>query len=187
MRLTTGSRARLQVTQRVAGSRHVFQRNAEARADLLEQPRQGLAAQAVVVRAVRAVKNRVDAPADSRQHFVHLAVNGIERGHVKQPAPQPRLVGRDHDAPAAVIEPRNGFKRARQRYKLVGRFNEFVAVGVDGAVAVEDDEFHGVASRARRCVHCVMCARSCWVASSQPTRSSSKSSRTSWCLSRMRT
>lgn len=44
--------------------------------------------------------------------------------------------------PTGMVEPGNGFKRARQRQPFFGGFNEFIAVTVNGAVAVEDDEFH---------------------------------------------
>ena len=73
MRLAAGRGAGLQVAQRVADQRHFVQVDAVALADLLHQPRQRLAAVAVVLGRVRAEEHRVDAAADLREQLVHLA------------------------------------------------------------------------------------------------------------------
>ena len=88
MWLAPSRTARLQVTYRIAGCVHAFERHAKAAANLLKQTRQRLAAIATLFRAVGAIKNRINPSANSRQHFVHFGVDRIERRHIKQSASQ---------------------------------------------------------------------------------------------------
>ena len=137
--------AGLQVAQRVADQRHVREVDAVALADQLEQPGQRLAAAAAVARPVRAEEDRVDAAAVAGERLVHLGVDRVERRHVEQAARQARLVRRHDRVPAGVVEPRDRLERAGDRHPLVGRLDVVVAILVDRAVAIEDDELQ------RRC------------------------------------
>ena len=73
---------------------------------------------------------------------MHLVVDRVQRRDVEQAAADARLVGRDDDAVAGMVEPRDRLERAGDRPPFVGRLDELVAVVVDDAVAVEDDELH---------------------------------------------
>ena len=84
-----------------------------------------------------------------RERLVHLLVDRVQHRHVEQAAADARLVGRDDDAIAGVVEARDRLEAARARAPLVRRLDELVAVVVDDAVAVEDDEL-GRARRQRR-------------------------------------
>ena len=88
MRLAACAASGLQVTHRVTGGWHTFERHAESAANLLKQTRQGLAAITLLFRAVRAIKHRVHPAPHSGQHFVHLGMHRVQRGHIKQAAPQ---------------------------------------------------------------------------------------------------
>src|SRR5512140_204345 len=61
--LAADRHAGLQIAQAVAYHRHALEVDAETLPDLLEQPGQGLAAMTAIVRAVRAIKHRIDAAA----------------------------------------------------------------------------------------------------------------------------
>ena len=91
---------------------------------------------------MRAEEDGVDAPADVGERLVHLFVDGVEHPHVEQAAADARLVGRDHDAIAGVVEAGDRLDAAGHRPPLLGRLDELVAVVVDDAVAVENDELH---------------------------------------------
>src|SRR5690606_10579883 len=65
-----------------------------------------------------------------------------ERIHGEQTASEPRLIAGHHDAPAGAREPGNGIQTARHRLPFVRRLNVGVAVFIDDAVAVRDDELH---------------------------------------------
>ena len=79
-------------------------------------------------------------PPGRPERLVHLLVDRVQRRHVEQPAADPRLIGRDDDAEAGVIEPRDRFEAAGNRTPLVRRLDELIAVVVDHAVAVQDDQ-----------------------------------------------
>ena len=87
-------------------------------------------------------KHRVDAAADLAQRLVHFLVDGVQRGDFEQAAPDARLIGGDHYVIAIVVEPRNRFKAAWDRFPFGGRFDVLGAVEVDHAVAIKNDEFH---------------------------------------------
>src|SRR5947199_214445 len=53
-----------------------------------------------------------------------------------------RLIGRHDDAEAGVVEPRDRFQAAGNGAPLVRRLDVLLAVVVDDAVAVQDDQFH---------------------------------------------
>ncbi len=135
----------LQITHAVAHRRHALEiLKLVATGDVLEQAGLGFAAAAVIFRRVRAEENGVDAPAYRRQRFVHFAMDGVERAHVEQAPPNARLIGGHRHMPALVVQPGNGLQAAGNGHPLVGRLDEIVAVLVDDAVAVEDEQFHAV-------------------------------------------
>src|SRR5262249_26620444 len=120
----------------------VRERGVEALRDRVEHARIGLAAGGLGLIRVGTVEHRFDAPPGLVHRAVHLRVYRVQGGHVEQPAAYPRLVGRDHDAPAVLGEPRDRVEAARDRPPLVGVLDVLVAVVIDDAVAVEDDELH---------------------------------------------
>src|SRR5204862_7799735 len=73
---------------------------------------------------------------------VHLGVDRVERRHVEQATADAGLIGRHDDTPAALREAGDRIEASRDRPPLVRMLDERVAVVVDHAVAVEDDEFH---------------------------------------------
>src|SRR6185295_7326569 len=101
-----------------------------------------LAAGAAGVGGVRAEEERVDAPADLRQRAVERVVDGEQRARVEQSARDARLVGGHRDAIAGLREACDAFQAALDRLPLLGRLDMLVAVVVDGAVAVENDQLH---------------------------------------------
>jgi hypothetical protein len=90
-------------------------------------------------------KNRIDASADLRKRLVHSFVDRIERRDIEQPAPDARLIGCDDDAITGVVQARDCLETAGDRAPLVRRLDELIAVMVDDAVAIQNDQ----ASRAR--------------------------------------
>ncbi|MPN62809.1 hypothetical protein SDC9_210562 [bioreactor metagenome] len=98
---------------------------------------------AAVIGHVGAVEHGVDAPALGGELAQHLGVDGVERQHVEQAAPQAGLVGGHHHVPAGPVEPRHGLQRTALCLPLGGRGDVFLAQLVEGAVAVQDDDFHG--------------------------------------------
>ena len=117
---------------------------AETLADLVDQARQRLAAVAAFLGRVRAEEDGLDPAAHARQQLVHLGVHGVERHHVEEAAPDARLVRRDDDVPAGMVQAGNGLQRAGQGHPLVAGLDVVLAFVVDGAVAVEDDQFHAL-------------------------------------------
>jgi hypothetical protein len=91
---------------------------------------------------MRAEEDRIDASAGQRHGLDHLVVDGIQGVHVEQAAPDARLVGRHHHAIAPLRQAGDRLQAAGQRTPLVRRLDELVAVVVDDAVAVEDDQLH---------------------------------------------
>src|SRR5262249_55418284 len=84
----------------------------------------------------------LDAPPGLVHRPVHLRVDRVQGRHVEKSATDAGLVGRDHHAPAVLREPRDRIQAARDRPPFVDVLDELVAVVVDDAVAVEDDELH---------------------------------------------
>ncbi|KAG0764750.1 hypothetical protein G6F22_018159 [Rhizopus arrhizus] len=111
-------------------------------ADLLEHAGARLAAGAVVIRTVRAQEHGIDAAADCGQLAPHLGVDGGQRVHVEQAARQAGLVGGDHHLPIRLRQSGDRLQAARQGDPFVGILDERIAVLIDDAVAVEDDQFH---------------------------------------------
>src|SRR5262249_31607390 len=72
----------------------------------------------------------------------HLVVDRVERRHVEEPAADARLVRGHRDAIAVLVEPRDRLDRSGDGAPLRGRLDVVIAVEVDDAVAIEDDEFH---------------------------------------------
>src|SRR4029453_2877947 len=142
-RLRADGLRRLEVAHRVADARYAGHVDAEAQPDLAQHPALGLAAVAVGVGGVRAVEQGIDAPADLRERLVHLLVDRVQRRHVEQPAADPRLIRRDDDAKAGVMEACDRLEAARNRPPLVRRLDELLAVAIDDAVAVEHDQPDG--------------------------------------------
>ena len=88
---------------------------------------------------MRAVKQRVDAPAHLREGAVHFVVDRVQRTHVEQPAADAGLVRRDHDPVAGMIQLRDRLEAARNGLPFGGVLDELIAVLVDDTVAIEDD------------------------------------------------
>ena len=107
-----------------------------------------------------AEKNRIHAPARLRQRLVHFVVDGIQRRHIKQPAPDARLIAGDNHVKARLIQPRNRIQTAGNRSPLLRAFDVGRAVVVDHAVAIENDQLHA-ASLERLTTWLVRLATSC--------------------------
>jgi hypothetical protein len=75
-----------------------------------------------------------------RERAVHLVVDRVERADVEEPAADAGLVGRDDGAIAGLVQARDGLEATGNRNPFFRRLDELVAVDVDDAVAVEDDE-----------------------------------------------
>ena len=88
------------------------------------------------------IKHRVDAPTHLAEHAEHLVVDGVEHGHVEQSTAQPRLVGGHNNAIARLRQRGDGLKAARQRPPFIRALDVLVAVPVDYAIAIEDQQFH---------------------------------------------
>src|SRR5690606_24661726 len=73
---------------------------------------------------------------------LQLVVDGDQRGGVEEAPCDARLVRRDHHPIVGLGEPRDGLEAALDRTPLVRRLDVQLAVVVDGAVAIEDDELH---------------------------------------------
>src|SRR5262249_11119934 len=71
-----------------------------------------------------------------------LVVDGVERGHLEQAAAHARLVGRHHHVIARLGEARDRLEAARDGFPLLRALDVRIAVVIDHAVAVEDDELH---------------------------------------------
>lgn len=87
---------------------------------------------------------RMDAPAGLHDRLVHALVYGIEHVHVEQAAADTGLVGGNHDPISPLVQARDRIKRTRNRAPLLGRLDELLRVEVDDAIAVENDELHGL-------------------------------------------
>src|SRR3989441_779770 len=133
---------RLEVAQAVAHAGRPIERNVEALGDGEEHPRPGLAAGRLRLGGVGAIEPRLDASARLVHGLVHPCVDRVERRHVEQAPADTGLIGRHDDTPAALRQASDGIEASRDRPPLVGMLDELVAVVVDHAVAVEDDEFH---------------------------------------------
>ncbi len=73
---------------------------------------------------------------------MHARMDGIERQHVEEAAPQPGLVGCHGQAPSRVGEARHGLGHARHGHPFLWHGDEFLAGRIERAVAVENGEFH---------------------------------------------
>src|SRR5258706_7179048 len=91
---------------------------------------------------VGAIEHRLDASPGLVHRLVHLAVDGVERRHVEKRAAYPRLIRRDDHPPTRLSKHGDGVEASRDRAPLVGMLDEVVAVEVDDAVAIEDEELH---------------------------------------------
>src|SRR3954465_1442797 len=96
---------------------------------------------------VGAEEERVDAPSGLHRGALHRVVDGDQGCRVEQAAGDSGLVGGDDDAVARLREARDRLKAAIDRPPLVRRLDEFFAVLVDRAVAIEDDKLHGRMTR----------------------------------------
>jgi hypothetical protein len=132
----------LQVAQRIANRRYALEVGIHDLRNALEHARLGLAAGAVGIRRVRAVKNRIDPTTDGEQGLVHLFMDAVQRIHIEQRTPNARLIGRNHHLVAALVELGDGFQAAGNRLPFRRALDELGGIDVDDAVAVEDDEFH---------------------------------------------
>ena len=76
------------------------------------------------------------------RQMVHFFVHGVQRVHIEQAPAQAGLIGGHHHMPAGLRQHGDGVQAARQRNPFHAVFDEIIAIVVDDAVAVEDDEFH---------------------------------------------
>src|SRR2546426_294150 len=90
----------------------------------------------------RAEEHRVDAAAGLRHGPVHGVVDRDQARGVEKAARDAGLVGGDDDAVAVLRQPRDRLQAAFERPPFGGRLDVLVAVVVDGAVAIQDDELH---------------------------------------------
>ena len=74
-----------------------------------------------------------------RDRAMHPVVDGVQRRHLEEPAPDTGLIGCDHDVVSRLGELCDGFQAPAQRLPLVRTLDVRVAVVVDDTVAVEDD------------------------------------------------
>ena len=140
---TAGGVDGLQVAQAVADQPGFGRVGFEAFEDVANHAGLGFAAVAVVGGGVRAEPDAVDGAARLYGEAVHF---GVHFGQVLDGevfAADAGLVGGDGDGVTCLGEEGDGVHAAFYGYPFVGGFDEVVAVLVDDAVAVEDDEFHG--------------------------------------------
>src|SRR3989475_12660361 len=91
---------------------------------------------------MRAEEHRVDAAAGLRHGPVHGVVDRDQGRGVKKTARDAGLVGGDDDAVAVLRQPRDRLQAAFERPPFGWRLDVLVAVVVDGAVAIQDDQLH---------------------------------------------
>ena len=142
MRFTAHGDRTQQVGDGIAHHRHTVQVDAVALTNLFQQTGFRFAAMTRRVGCMRTIEHGINARSHIGQQAMHLGVHGVERGDVKQAAPQTGLVRCDHHMPAAMVEPRNRFQRTRQGRPFFRRLDIVGTVFVDGAVAVQNDELH---------------------------------------------
>ena len=108
------------------------------RSDIFEHTGVGLSTMTVLLGGARAKEDRVDPTTLPKYQLHHLVVNRIEGCHVKQSATDPRLVGRDHDAVAILVEPRDRFHSAVDGLPFAWGLDKLIAIVIDHAIAVEN-------------------------------------------------
>ena len=141
--VTTSDRIRsLQVAQRIPDRRDRLEIGIEAPADLAQHAGHGFAAGALRIGSMRAVEDRVDPAAHLGELAGHLVVDGVERSHIEQAAPDPRLIGCNGHPIATLIEQGDRLEAARNGAPFIRRLDETVAIEIDDAVAVEYYELH---------------------------------------------
>src|SRR3954471_13197954 len=131
-----------EVAARIAYHRDVLERNVEPARHLERHPGQGLAALAGRVGGMRAEEEGVDAPAVLRHAALQGVVDLEQRARADQAARDARLVGDHHYAVAGLRQARDSLQAALDRPPLVERLHVLLAVVVDRAVAIEDDQLH---------------------------------------------
>src|SRR5690606_33702264 len=141
-RRTACGRSGLQVAQRVSRCRNALQIDVVAAADVVEEPRTGLAAGASIVGAVRADEAGVYGAAGMGDFPAQLGMYAVGRVQADESAGDTGLIAGVDAPPPRARQPRDGFQAARQGDPLVGMLDEGGAVLVDDAVAVEDGELH---------------------------------------------
>src|SRR5260221_687220 len=144
-RITAGRACRggrLHVAQRIAHHVGVLERDVEAPRHLEQHSRLGLAALARGLGGMRAEEKGIDAAAHPRCGALQAVVDLEQRAGGEEPARDARLVGRHHHAVAGLRQARDRLEAALDRAQLVERLDVMVAVVVDRAVAIEDDELH---------------------------------------------
>ena len=133
----------LQVAQAVADQPGFGGVGFEAFEDVVNHAGLGFAAVAVVGGGVRAEPDAVDFAACLTDEAVHFGVHFGQVLDGKIFASDAGLVGGNGDVVACLRQEGDGIHAAFDGYPFVYGFDEVVAVLVDDAVAVEDDEFHG--------------------------------------------
>src|SRR5262249_61168533 len=94
------------------------------------------------VRGGGAEEERVAAPAGLDGRALQRVVDVEERAGREEPARDAGLIRRDHDAVAGLRQARDRFQASLDRPPFLERLDVMVAVVVDRAVAIEDDELH---------------------------------------------
>src|SRR5262249_50582370 len=120
----------------------VLERDVEAPCDLQDHARLRLAAGAGLVRLVGTEKERVDAPAGLHRRALERVVDGGQGPGVEKAQRNPPLVGGADDAIAGLVQTSDRLEAALDRTPVFRRPDVRVAVVVDRAVAIEDDELH---------------------------------------------
>ena len=86
--------------------------------------------------------DRVDMTARGLDLVEDTTVHGVEAGHVSRAARERAAVGHHRDPPAAMYEPSDRGRAARQRLPALGARAASVGVACDHAVTIDDQEFH---------------------------------------------
>src|SRR5699024_11347217 len=140
--LATGFGAGMEVAQRVSDRRNASKWLIVATGDVMEHAGAGLATGAGIVRMVRAGKDGINPASCSGNFLSHLAVNAIEFLRAEQPPCHTRLVGGHHHAPSGPCQAANGFRAPGNRVPFFGRLDVGIAVMVDDAIAIQNDQLH---------------------------------------------
>jgi hypothetical protein len=113
----------------------------KAHGDIFEHSGVGLTAMAMLFSGAWTKENGVNAAALPKYQFHHLVVNRIERRHVKQATSDAGLIRRDDHAVTVLVQAGNRVYRAVNWFPFAWRLDELVAIKIDYAVAIKNDEF----------------------------------------------
>ena len=100
-------------------------------------------------------------PIANAASLVHFVVNGIQRGHVEQTAPDTGLIGRHHHTIIGLHHQGNRLQASRYGLPFVRTLDELIGIVIDDTVAVENNEFHGYPAIKLRSATWFIYARAC--------------------------